>query len=133
MQKKIILISALIVLIAVAGILILTQRPKAIFDGERISDPGRYALRFDRMNGTDSETMTLEKGDALHVSWRIESGYVSIGIEQKNKEAIYRADDRPAGDNADFYVEIPETGLYTITVSAREAKGQIEFMKTESE
>ena len=133
MRKKIILLTVLIVVALASLILTLTMRQDTKFDGERISGPGHFALRFDRMNMTDSETMTLEKGDALHVSWRIESGYVSIGIEQKNKEAIYRADDRPAGDQADFYVEIPETGLYTITVSAREAKGQIEFIKSENE
>ena len=37
------------------------------------------------------------------------------------------------GDKADFDVEIPQTGSYAITVTAREAKGQIEFMKMENE
>lgn len=63
----------------------------------------------------------------------MESGQVDILIGMKGKETIYRADDRLAGDQADFYVEIPETGLYTITVSAREAKGQVEFLKEENE
>jgi len=54
-------------------------------------------------------------------------------IGQKNEEVVYQANDRPAGDKADFYVEIPKTGAYTITVSAREAKGEIDFLKIESE
>ena len=90
-------------------------------------------LRFDRMNTVQSETMALAEGDALHVSWQIESGHVDIVIGMEGEEAVYRADDRPAVDKADFYVEIPQTGSYTITVSAREAKGQIEFMRMENE
>ena len=132
MRKKIILFSVLI-LLGVAAILILTQQPDARFEGERISDQGSFVLRFDRMNMTDSETLVLRKGDALHVSWQIESGHVDIVIRQKNEEPIYQADDRAAGDKADFYVEIPQTGSYTITVSSREAKGQISFFKTDNE
>ena len=133
MNKKIILLFAVIVLAAVAGILIFTRQPETRFDGDRISDPEHFALRFDRMNTADSEIMALEEGNALHVSWQIESGHVDIAIGMEGEEAVYRADDRPAGDKADFYVEISQTGSYTITVSAREAKGQIEFMKTVNE
>ena len=128
MRKKIVLFIILTVLCA-AVILILTQQPDAGFNGERISDQGRFALRFDWMNRTDSETLELREGDMLHVSWQIESGHVDIAIGMKGEEAVYRADDRPAGDKADFVVEIPQTGSYTITVSARKAKGQVEFMK----
>ncbi len=132
-KKKIILLFAVIALIAVAGILIFTRQSAAQFDGERISDPGRFALRFERMNKTDSETMFLAEGDALRVSWQIENGQMDVVIGMKGEEAVYRANDRPAGDEADFCVEIPQTGSYTITVTAREAKGRIEFLKTKSE
>lgn len=132
MRKKVILLATIVSLIALAGILIFTRQPETRFDGERISNSGRYTLRFDRMNTVQSETMALVEGDALHVSWQIESGHVDIVIGMEGEEAVYRADDRPAGDKADFYVEIPQTGSYTITVSAREAKGQIEFMKTDN-
>ena len=132
MRKKIVLLATIVTLIALAGILIFTRQPETRFDGERISNPGRYTLRFDRMNAADSETMALTEGDALHVSWQIESGRVDIAIGMEGEEAIYRADDRPAGDKADFYVEIPQTGSYTITVSARKAKGRVEFMKTDN-
>ncbi len=133
MKKKIIMLFAVIALIAVAGILIFTRQPEPRFDGERISDPGRFALQFERMNMTDSETMALAEGDALHVTWQIESGHMDIVIGMEGEEAVYRADNRPAGDVADFCVEIPQTGSYTITVTAREAKGRIEFLKTKSE
>ena len=128
MKKKIILLFAVTALIAVAGILIFTRQPKFRFDGDRISDPGRFALQFERMNMTDSETVSLAEGDALHVSWQIESGQINVVIGMEGEEAIYQANGRPAGDEADFFVEIPKTGIYTITVSAQKAKGRIEFL-----
>ncbi len=131
MRKRTALLSALIIFV-VAVILILTQQPDDRFDGERISDQDSFALRFDWMNMTDSETLELWEGDTLHVFWQIKSGHVDIVIRQKNEEPIYQANDRAAGDKADFCVEIPQTGSYMISVSARKAKGQISFMKTEN-
>ena len=133
MKKKIVLLLAVIVLAAVALILIFTRQPETCFDGERISDPGRFALQFERMNRTDSETLSLAEGDALRVFWQIESGQIDVTIGMEGEEALYRANDRAAGDEADFCVEIPQTGSYTITVIARDAKGRIEFLKTKSE
>ena len=133
MKKEIILLSGAIALIAVAGILIFTRQPGPRFNGDRISNPGRFALQFERMNKTDSETMALAEGDALRVSWQVESGQMDIVIGMEGEEAVYRANDRSAGDEADFCVDILRAGSYTITVSAREAKGRIEFLKTKSE
>ena len=133
MKKKIILLFAVIALIAVAGILVFTRQSETRFDGDRISDPGCFALQFERMNMTDSETISLTEGDALHVSWQIESGRIDVSIGMEGEEAIYQANDRSAGDEADFYVEIPQTGAYIIALTAREAKGRIGFLKTKSE
>lgn len=133
MKKKIILLFAVIAVIAVAGILLFARQPETRFDGDRISGPGRFALQFERMNRTDSETMALEKGDVLRVSWRIESGQMDIVIGMEGEKAVYRANGRPAGDEAEFEVEIPQTGAYAITVTAREAKGRIDILKTKSE
>ena len=133
MKKKIILLFALIALIAVAGILIFIRQPETRFNGERISDPGRFALQFERMNRTDSETVSLAEGDALHVSWQIERGQIDVSIGMEGKETIYQANDRAAGDEADFSVEISQTGAYTITLTAREAKGRVEFLKLNKE
>ena len=133
MKKKIVLLFAVIALIAAAGILIFTRQPETRFDGKRISDTDRFDLQFERMNMTDSETMALEEGDILHVSWRIESGQMDIVIGMEGEKAIYQANGRTAGDETEFDVEIPHTGVYTITVTAREAKGRIAFLKTKSE
>ena len=133
MKKKTVLLPAVFATVAVTLILIFTRQPETWFDGVRISDPGRFALQFERMNRTDSETVSLAEGDALRVSWEIESGQIDVTIGMEDEVALYRANDRSAGDDADFCVEIPQTGSYTITVTARDAKGRIEFLKTKNE
>ena len=133
MKKKIVLLFIVIALVTAAWILIFTRQPEALFDRARISEPGRFALQFERMNMTDSETVPLAEGDALRISWQIESGQIDVTICMEGKEAIYQANGRVAGDEADFCVEIPQTGSYTITVTARDAKGRIEFFKSTSE
>ena len=133
MKKKIVLLLAVIAMVDVTLILIFTRQSEPLFDGTRISDPGRFALQFERMNRTDSETLSLAEGDALRVSWQIESGQIDVTIGMEGEEALYRANDRAAGDEADFCVEIPQTGSYTIIVTARDAKGRIEFLKTKNE
>lgn len=132
-MKKIVLFLAVIAMVAVTLILIFTRQPGPLFDGTRISDPGRFALQFERMNTTDSETVPLAEGDALRISWQIENGQIDISIGMEGKETLYQANDRVAGDEADFWVEIPQTGAYTITLTARDAKGRVEFMKLNRE
>lgn len=130
MKKKTILTAAALIVILSACVLFFVFQNKTRFEGERISNPDSFSLRFDSMNGADSETMALEAGDTLHVSWKIENGSVDIAVGQKNEEPVYQAHDRSAGDEADFSVEIPKTGDYTITVNARQAKGRIDFVNT---
>ena len=108
MRKKIVLLATIVSLIALAGILIFTRQPESRFDGERISNPGRYTLRFDRMNMTDSETMALAEGDALHVSWQIESGRVDIAIGIEGEEAITGPMTVPPGTRQFFMWRFPK-------------------------
>ena len=133
MKKKIVLLLAVIAMVAVTLILIFTRQSEPLFDGTRISDPDRFALQFERMNMTDSETVPLAEGDALRISWQIESGQIDISIGMEGKETLYQANDRAAVDEADFWVEIPQTGAYTITLTAQDAKGRVEFLKLNRE
>ena len=80
MKKKIVLLFIVIALVTAAWILIFTRQPEPRFDGDRISEPGRFALQFERMDRTDSETLSLAEGDALRVSWQIESGQIDVTI-----------------------------------------------------
>ena len=129
MRKKAFWIAWIVVCLLAAGALALILRPGAVFDGDRIrqTDPQRFTLRFARMNRDDAETFSLQAGDVLRVSWRIESGSADIVIGRAVEAPIYQANGRGKGDEADFELTIPETGDYTISISARQARGWMEF------
>ena len=131
MRKGILILMgvALAALLLVAAGLRLSGRQAVRFDGDRVrsSDPERFCLRFEAMDQEDSEILSLQEGDALRVSWQIERGSVDIRIAMEGEAPVYQANDRGKGDAADFDLTIPRSGDYTVTVSARKAKGWVEF------
>ena len=136
MRKKGIWIAAiLLIAAAVAAALIFLPGQEVKFSGDRVksADPARFYLRFDRMNKDDAETLSLREGDALRVSWSIESGSVSLTVSMAGEEPIYQANDRGKGDEAAFELTVPKTGDYKISISARNAKGWMEFAGAEKE
>ncbi len=132
-KKTAVLAVSLGLVILLAGALIFLPRQEVRFDGDRISSAGRFALRFDRMNKTDSARMDFQAGDRLRVSWQIDGGSMDCIIGMEGEDPVYRAAGRTAGDAADFIVSIPKEGTYTISVSAKTAKGWIAFENTKHE
>ncbi len=126
-RRNAILTAALAILLLGAAALIFWPRQDAKFDGDRVVSAGLFSLRFDAMNGEDSETLTLREGDGLRVSWQIESGSADILIALPGAEPLYRADGRGKGDAADFELTAPASGEYVVSVSARKAKGWMKF------
>ena len=131
MRKKKIAGTAMLLLLLCAAGYFVFSRHAAKFSGDRVvsADPPRFYLRFDSMNAEDSETLTLPEGSVLRVSWQIESGSVDLLISMAGEAPLYRANGRGKGDSADFELTIPRSGDYTVSVSARKAKGQTEFAR----
>ena len=104
-------------------------RPTIKFDGDRVcsADPASFSLCFNVMNTEDAQTLSLREGDTLAVSWLIESGSVDVLIAMKDEAPLYQANGRGNGDEAAFDLIIPKSGDYTITVTARNAKGWLRF------
>lgn len=129
MKKKAVGLCALGIIILISVVLIRVSQPKAVFDGDRISstDPPSFYLRFNLMNKEDGQTMFLRAGDALRVSWEIESGSVDVLIATEGEPPLYQANGRRKGDEAAFDLTIPKTGDYAITVSGKNAKGWLRF------
>ena len=129
MQKKAIGLCALGIVILVSVVLILVLQPKAVFDGDRIgsADPPSFSLRFNIMNKKDAQTLPLRAGNALRVSWEIDSGSVDVLIAMEGEAPLYQANNRGKGDEAAFDLTIPKTGDYTVSVSGKSAKGWLRF------
>ena len=92
------------------------------FDGSRVKNPDAYLLDIRRMNGTDLHSLPLQEGDVLQIHFETQKGELYMEIEAPDGTAVYRGNGKEA---ADFGVNIRESGVYTVVVEARNAKGTI--------
>ena len=98
----------------------------SVFDGSRVSDASGFRMEYSILNREESADLNLAEGDHLQVSLLHTNGYVDVTVRQEGKEPIYRGNGQK---NADFVLEIPETGNYHISVSGHQAKGNVSFIR----
>ena len=92
------------------------------FTGNRVKNPDSYLLEIVRMNGTDLHTLDLQTGDVLKIQFETLKGSLYMEIKAPDGTAIYRGNGK---ETTDFTVNITESGVYTIVVCARHAKGGV--------
>ena len=92
------------------------------FTGSRVKNPDAYLLDIEKMNGTDLHTLELREGDVLQIEFETEKGELYMEIKAPDGTAVYRGNGK---ETTDFAVNIRESGVYTIVVEARRAKGTI--------
>ena len=92
------------------------------FTGSRVKNPDAYLLDIERMNGTDLHTLELSRGDVLQIQFETEKGNLYMEIKAPDGTAVYRGNGK---ETTDFTVNIRESGVYTVVVEARHAKGTI--------
>ena len=99
------------------------------FTGSRVKNPDSYLLDIEKMNGTDLHTLELHEGDVLQIEFETEKGELYMEIKAPDGTAVYRGNGK---ETTDFAVNIRESGVYTIVVEARHAKGTIHLQSTEA-
>lgn len=125
--KILIILIILIVLFVVGLITFFMCYNQENFTGSRIKNPDSYLLDIEKMNGTDLHTLDLQAGDVLQVRFESEKGSLFMEIIAPNGTTVYWGYGK---ETTDFTVNITESGVYTIVVCARHAKGgMIEIMK----
>ena len=102
----------------------------SVFDGSRVSDASGFRMEYSILNQKESADLNLTEGDFLQVSMSHTEGYVDVTVQPEGKEPIYRGNGQ---QNADFVLEIVETGNYHISVSGHQAKGKITFTRIPGE
>ena len=120
-KSKIIFI-AVIIMIIIGGATGLFCYNMEGFTGNRIKNPDSYLLEIESMNGTDMHTLDLQTGDALKVQFETVKGSLNTEIKAPDGTTIYSGDGK---ETTDFTVNITESGVYTVNVLARHAKGRI--------
>ena len=105
-------------------------RSGSVFDGSRVFDASGFRMEYSILNQKESADLNLMEGDYLQVSLSHTEGYVDVTVQSDGKEPIYRGNGQ---QNADFVLEIPETGGYRISIIGHQAKGKITFTRIPGE
>lgn len=108
------IVSALFVLLTVCG--------QKKFDGTRVANQDSYRLDIEQMNGTDTHTLQLDAGDVLDIRFETEHGKLHMEIRASDGTLIYTGNGEEA---TDFTVNVSESGEYSVSVEAHNAKGKI--------
>lgn len=119
-KVKLMIAASLLLILALAVVLVYYNREG--FTGVRVGNPDFYTLDIRQMNGTDRHTMALNAGDRLQVEFKAAKGQLHMKITAPDGSLLYAGNGKEA---AEFELGIPESGVYSITVEARHAKGSI--------
>ena len=125
-SKAIFIALPLLILAGVAVFLLCTNQEG--FTGSRVKNPDAYLLDIQRMNGTDLHTLELRKGDVLQIQFETEKGTLYMEIKAPDGTTLYCGNGK---ETMDFTVNIRQSGIYTIVVEARHAKGTIHIQLEE--
>ena len=126
-KSKAVMLFGLPVLLVVGYALYLLLLMQPGFTGSRVKNPDAYLLDIQKMNGTDQHSLELRQGDRLQIRFETEKGDLTMAITGPDGTELYSGNGREA---TDFRLNIPESGVYTITVQAQRAKGIIQIQNT---
>ena len=117
-------------LLVLAGIAVLPFcSNQGSFLGSCVKNPDAYLLDIEKMNGTDLHTLELCEGDVLQIQFEIEKGDLYMEIKAPDGTAVYRGIGK---ETTAFTVNIRESGVYTVVVEPRRAKGTIRIQLTQT-
>ena len=83
-----------------------------------------FSLGMEPLNCTIAEPFTLQKGDTIDVNVDRVSGELEITIGQEDRQPIYEGRNPQLGS---FRVTVPEDGGYLLSVTGKQAQGNISF------
>lgn len=83
-----------------------------------------FSLGMEPLNCTIAESFCLHEGDTIAVSVDRASGDLAITIGQEDRQPIYEGRNPQLGS---FRVTVPEDGGYLLSVTGKQAQGNISF------
>lgn len=118
MKKKSVLFCLLAVLAAGLAVFFLVRgsQGSGAFRGSFVKNSDSYLLNAERMTGTGTHTLALQKGDVLQIHFAVEKGSLKLTIAAPDGTELYAGNGTEAED---FTVNIPADGVYTISVEGR--------------
>ncbi|MBR6029363.1 MAG: hypothetical protein IKP40_09760 [Clostridia bacterium] len=113
-------------LLALALMLLTGCGQTSVFDGSRASDKHSFQMEYTVLNREESAELELSAGDQLLVSLAHTGGSVDVTVSQAGKEPVYRGKGQVS---AEFSIEIPEDGVWRVSVTGHQAKGRVSFTR----
>lgn len=92
------------------------------FVGERVKQLDSYTLKFQQMSGKESHCLVLTAGALLQVDFATEAGRLRLKLTAPDGTLLYAGNGE---EPRSFALRIPQTGVYAVTVEARNARGSI--------
>jgi len=96
------------------------------FDGSRTGNDSEFIMKYNVLNTTDAQDLTIEAGDTISAKVVVDKGSLSIKIQKDEEEPIYEGNGISTSN--EFDVEIDESGTYTVEVTGKKAKGSVSFI-----
>ena len=122
--------AAVICMLAAMIILLTGCGTGSVFDGSRVSDASGFRMEYSILNREESADLNLREGNRLRVSLSHTEGSADVIVGMEGKTSIYQGRGQ---QNAEFVLEIAETGNYHISVTGHQAKGSISFTRIPGE
>ena len=105
-------------------------RTGSVFYGSRVANASEFQMEYSALNREEAAELVLQAGEQLRVTLSHTEGTVDVTVGMEGQEPIYRGNGH---QNADFILEIAESGNYHISVSGHQAKGSISFTRIPGE
>ena len=123
--------AAAVICMLAAMILLLTGcGTSSVFDGSRVANASEFQMEYSALNREEAAELVLQAGEQLRVTLSHTEGTVDVTVGMEGQEPIYRGRGQ---QNAEFVLEIAETGNYHISVTGHQAKGSISFTRIPGE
>ena len=106
------------------------MRGRQLFDGSKVANASEFQMEYSILNREETAELVLQAGEQLRVTLSHTEGTVDVTVGMNGKEPIYRGNGQ---QNAEFILEMTETGNYHISVSGHQAKGNVSFTRIPGE
>lgn len=107
-------------------ILMLSACTTTTFNGSRTGNENQLIMDYEVLNMTESQILELKNGDTVDFVIVSERGKVDITLQKDGESPVYQGVDVPTST---FSVEISESGSYKVTVTGKNAKGNVSIIK----
>lgn len=101
------------------------------FEGSRLGNDSQLVMSYSVLNKAESQNLNANSGEVINANIIVDRGSLSVKIQKDGEVPIY--ENNNISESVDFDVNIEESGVYTVVVIGKMAKGSVDFEVVEKE